>query len=99
MDKPIYQREKIARIFKKLTCCGTCKSFIGSRAFHRHVKNCQLNHCSESINLPVALLEASIVNVDEDFRTHILAKIRDDTVGRLCVRDKVILQVGGVFYR
>ena len=28
-----------------------------------------------------------------------VTKLRDDKVGRLCVRNKVILQVGSVFYR
>ena len=52
------------------------------------------------IHIPVALLETpNDINLDDDFKTNILAKLRDDEVGRLCQTDHTILQIGSVFYR
>ena len=95
----MYQREKEGTVYKKLICCGTCKAFIGSRAFYRPI-NCQKKHCKKRINIPVALLETpNDINLDDDFKTNILAKLRDYEVGRLCQTDRTILQIGSVFYR
>ena len=52
------------------------------------------------ISLPATMLEAPHdIKIDNDFKTHILAKFIDNDVGRLCRKDKTIIKLGSVFYR
>ena len=98
--KPNYQRERTAVKWNKLLCCGTCKSFVASRGFNRHIKNCQKNHCRKAVSIPISLMEIpKELQFDEDFKLHIISKFRQNEVGKLCQTDSIILQIGSVFYR
>ena len=98
-DKPNYQREKKANVWKNLICCGFCNAFVGSRGFSRHQKNCQKHSSKKVISLPVDLM--AVPNngfISDDFKANILGKFRNNDIGRLVRRDEVILKIGSVFY-
>ncbi|XP_057306810.1 uncharacterized protein LOC130645001 [Hydractinia symbiolongicarpus] len=98
-ENPIYQRERKGLKWKSTKSCGSCNAFIATRGFSKHLKRCQKNHCRSIISVPTSLLSVpESEDLDEDFKTNILAKLRDNKVGRLCCKDKLILKVGSVFY-
>ena len=98
-EKPDYHREKKAQKWKKVKLCGSCKGFIGTRGFSRHLNCCQPNSCKPSISIPASFLEVpSNLEIDEDFKNNILGKLRENEVGNLCRTDQTILKVGMMFY-
>ena len=100
LECPEYQREKKANVWKNLKCCGSCKAFIGTRGFNRHEKKCQENHCKKVVSLPMSLFECNKrMKLDEDFKSNILAKFRNNPTGTLCRKDEAIISIGSVFYR
>ena len=89
---PAYQREKYGNVWRKIVCCGSCGKVVGSRGLSKHKKNCLSEHCNEAITIPVSMLEIP-VEVDEDFKIHIINKLLNDQVGTCCRADETILKV------
>ena len=97
--QPVYQRAKRADIWQIIVCCGSCKQFIASRGLSRHLKTCKGDRSQKVVSVPAALLEIPCsIEIDNDFKNNILAKFRDNEVGKLCVKDECILQIGMIFY-
>ena len=66
---------------------------------NRHKKYCQLNSCKNDLALPVEYLEIPAnIKINDDFKHHILGKLRDNAVGKICRKDKTILKIGMIFY-
>ena len=94
---PSYQREKKGNIWKKIVCCGSCGKMVGSRGLSKHKKNCISNHLN-GVTFPITMLEVP-VNVDDNFKQHIVNKFLEDEIGSFCRSDEIILTVGNIFYR
>ena len=102
LETPKYQREKAPKVVlddSDLKMCGKCKGFYGNSFLSRHLKVCQRNECAPTYSLPIGLLLAdSPVNITQEFKVHILGKLRDDNAGILCKSDRTILIIGMRLY-
>ena len=96
-EKPNLLRERSNFIVTKtspdeLVMCSICKGFFSRTYFCRHKAV-----CGEAVP-PCALKLSKIANVgvncSEEFKQHVLNKLREDEVGDICRSDKVSLSLG-----
>ncbi|XP_057298490.1 uncharacterized protein LOC130629354 isoform X2 [Hydractinia symbiolongicarpus] len=92
-DNPKFYRErKQSKSESDLVKCSNCKGFYGTRYWIRHVRD-----CGNGQSVPIKLSSMKVTEqftCSDEFRKHIVNKIRDDPVGDLCRSDRVILDYG-----
>ena len=83
----------------RLAMCGNCRGFFAAAHLWRHKRNCEQDGESVDSDLPAHLLMNKAVSADKSsFVTNVLAHFRSDECGSLCIKDKLITNVGEYHY-
>lgn len=96
-ENPQYERERRSKGSSELKICGICKGFYSKEFYKRHKsKYCQGEGCLEACAVPVSLLTSDMrVNKEfPEFTSEILAKFQNDSIGKICITDEVIVNIG-----
>ena len=99
-ENPSYQRKRRALNQADFIKCSKCSITIQKRSFYRHRKVCSAkNRCHRNSIFSISTFKNNLPNhLSEDYKQHILEKFRNDTIGSLCRRDEVLIEIGKVFY-
>ncbi|XP_057311957.1 uncharacterized protein LOC130649644 isoform X1 [Hydractinia symbiolongicarpus] len=94
-ENPIFQGERQRKKYLELQRCNLCSAFISKRFFASHKRTCMRRQDAVPTGLPLSLdfLPMSL-QMSDQFKEVILAKLRDDPVGNICRKDEMILRIG-----
>ena len=103
-NEPDYQCDcKFVKNKQNLKKCLLCKKNLSKKNFKRHRDLCankNMMHPLKVDSVPVSLI-TTLKDHDDlppAFAKHILHKLRNDTIGDLCCREKVLIRLGVIFY-
>lgn len=100
LDIPVYQSEWKEVTTMPLRRCSACNKTVLSRLFSKHRYG-----CSRTTDAPIAPIPTGIpemtdipIKINSGFKKDILGRFWQDRIGKLCINDKIILQIGGTLY-
>ena len=100
---PVYQRERAGKSQDDISKCSQCSKFISISNFTRHKKVCakqDMVHPSKISKISMKMMEisSSTQSKNQGFIADILNKFRNDSIGKLCRSDKIIVKLGEIYY-
>ena len=99
-ESPNYQSERKKRKYFEIVLCSYSGAFISKRFFHVQRRFCSNRMDSPVCAIPMALTDLlSSQHLSMEFVTIVLAKMRDDVVGKSIRQDEYIMYLGHKFYQ
>ena len=87
------QTGKVEDNQRPVVYCSECHSFVSSKYFARHQKNCMsVDTSTIPQSIPASVLNNASDN--EDYKRDILRSFQPDAIGKLCVTDELIVGFG-----
>ncbi|XP_057316739.1 uncharacterized protein LOC130657748 [Hydractinia symbiolongicarpus] len=98
-DIPKYQSERDNKKGKPLSRCSYCDVVVIKENYSRHRKKCAETTNDHVTSVPLSLLEVKEHDgYNPVFLDRIVAKFRNDSIGKICRTDKTILLIGSCFF-